>query len=275
MSPREALASEPRLKNHGRVVKFGFLVDQDTTRYCYLRLRRLKAAIKDARVVDALAEEMEVPGATGTGKMAAIERRIEELRRTKSSLWYGVPALEILAASIFKSRARIGAGLVNLFEGVPRVQDLARPLVEWLRLADLTPYEGNVPGIGIANVIGYRAGHSMSAVRLVGIEATNDAADLERTLDDMKTARRLTHVSYIACTPALAAGFLSAQVAAPGVSRWDAEALRKRLQALGCGLLLVEGDAVSQALPAKEHRPDVVKLAELVAVIQRTNTIVR
>jgi hypothetical protein len=257
------------------VVRFGLFVDQDITRYCYLRLRRLKAAVKDGRVVDALVEELEVPGATGRGKMAAIERRIEELRRTKSSLWHEVAAPEILAASIFKSRGRIGAVVDELFGRAPHVQALAAPLVAWLKLADLTPYEGNVPGIGVANVVGYRGGHAMSAVRLVGIEATNDAANLERALDDMKTARHLTHASYIACTPALAAEFLWAQAAAPGVSRWDAEALRRRLQASGCGLLVVEGDAVSQALLPKERQPDVTKLAELAATIQRTNTIVR
>lgn len=256
-------------------MRFGFFVDQDITRYCYLRLRRLKAAVKDAAVVDALAEELEVPGASGTGKLAAIERRIEEMRGAKSSLWHEVPAPEILAASIFRSRGRIGASVDALFARVPHVQDLAAPLVAWLRLADLTPYEGNVPGIGVANVVGYRSGHALSAVRLVGIEATNDVAGLERALDDMKTARHLTHASYIACTPALAAELLWAQAAAPGVSRWDADALRRRLQASGCGLLLVEGDAVSQAVPAKERRPDVAKLAELAASIQRTNTLVR
>jgi hypothetical protein len=270
----EALASGRELQNDGRVVRFGLLVDQDITRYCYLRLRRLKAAVKDDKIVDALVAELDVSGATGTGKMALIERRIEDLRRT-SSMWHDVAAPEILAASIFKSHARIGACVDDLFGRVRRVQDLAAPLVAWLKLADLTPYEGNVPGFGVGNVIGYRGGHSMSAVRLVGIEATNDAADLERALEEMKTAKHSTHASYVACTPAVAAEFLWTQAAAPGAHRWDAEALRRRLQASACGLLLVEGDAVSHALPAKERRPDVAKLAELSAAIRRTNTIAR
>src|SRR4029077_19774560 len=76
-----------------RGVNFGFLPDQDTTRFCYLRLRRLKQAIKDPKVLEALVEELEVPGKG----MAAIERRIEDLRGTKTSMWYGVPAPEVLA----------------------------------------------------------------------------------------------------------------------------------------------------------------------------------
>lgn len=65
--------------------------------------------MKDNAIVDALARELEVPG----GKMAAIERRIEELRKTKGSLWYEVPAPEILAASIFKAGKR-GGGIVAI-----------------------------------------------------------------------------------------------------------------------------------------------------------------
>lgn len=257
-------------------LNFGFLVDQDITRFCYLRLRRLKEAIKkDAKVVDALLEELEVPGATGKKKMAAIERRIEELRGLQSSLWYDVPAPEVLAASIFRARTRIPGIVHDLFGKVLRVQDLAAPLVAWLKLADLTPYEGGVPGIGAANVVGYRGGQFMSSVRLVGIEATNDATELDRALDEIEISRQHTHASYIACTPALAAEFLWAQATAPGVTRWDAEALRQRLQASGCGLLLVEGDAVAQALLPKERRPDNAKLAELAAALASTNTIRR
>ena len=85
-------------------MKFGLFVDPDTTRYSGLRLRRLKEAIKDPKVLEALVEELEVAAATGSNKMAAIERRIEELRATKSSLWYEVAAPEVLAASIFRAK---------------------------------------------------------------------------------------------------------------------------------------------------------------------------
>jgi hypothetical protein len=249
-------------------VNFGFLVDQDTTRYCYLRLRSLKAAVKDRKVVDALVEELEVPRATGEANMAAIERQIEALRGTKSSVWYEVPAPEVLAASIFRAGKRIGGIVDELFGPVSRARDLAGPLAAWLNLAGLTPHPGGAPGAGRANVVGYRGGQFMSSTRIVGIEATNDATELDRALDEMRTSREHTHASYIACTPALAAEFLWAQASVPGVSRWDAEALRRRLQVSGCGLLLVEGDAVAQALLPKERKPDSAMLAELARAIQ-------
>jgi len=249
-------------------VRFGFLVDQDTTRYCYLRLRRLKEAVKDSRIVDLLAEELEVSGATLKAKMTAVERRIEQLRSTTSSLWYEVPGPEILAALIFKARRR-GAGIVDeLFAGVRQVRDLAAPLVGWLTLAGLTPYEGGEPGTGRANLLGFRGGQFISAPRIVGIEATNDAIDLERALDDMKTSREPTHASYIACTPALAAELLWAQADASRAPRWEVDALRRRLRAVGCGLLLVEGNAVAQALVPEERHPDRARLAQLATAVQ-------
>jgi hypothetical protein len=212
-------------------VNFGYFIDPDTTRYCYLRLRRLKPVIKDDVVVDALMEELEVPAATGKNKMKAIERRIEELRSTKSSLWHEVPAPEILTASIFRAKKLAGAFVDDLFRAVPRVQDLATP-------------------------------------RIVGIEATNDASQLDRALDEWKTSRANTHATYIACTPALAATFLWAQATRPGVSRWDAEALQRRLKASGCGLLLVEGDAVVQTVLPREHKLDRSKLVEMATAIR-------
>lgn len=249
-------------------VNFGYFVDQDTTRYCYLRLRRLKAAIKDDAVVDALVEELEVPVATGKNKMKAIEHRIEELRGVKGSLWYEVPAPEVLTASIFRAKRLAGASIDDLFRAVPRVQDLAAPLLGWLRLADMTPYEGGAPATGRANIVGYRGGGFASGARIVGVEATNDATQLDRALDEWKTSRANTHATYIACTPALAAAFLWEQATRPGVSRWDADALQRRLKASGCGLLLVEGDAVVQAVLPREHKLDNAKLVEMATAIR-------
>jgi hypothetical protein len=253
-------------------VNFGLFADQDTTRYCYLRLRRLKAAIKDAKVLDALVEELEVPDATSRNKLRAIERRIEGLRGAKSSFWYEVPAPEVLAASIFRARQRTGGIVEELFKRVPRVQELAAPLVTWLDIAGLTAYQGGVPGIRRANIVGYRGKQFISGGRIVGIEATNDAGQLERALDEMSTSREHTHASYIACTPALAAEFLWAQAVASRSSHWQADALRQKLQASGCGLLLVEGDAVALALLPKERRPDSAMLTQLATAIQSTAT---
>jgi hypothetical protein len=247
-----------------RNVKFGLFVDPDTTRYCGVRLRRLKQAIKKAEVLQALVEELEIAGAP-RNKMAAIDKRIDELRATASSLWFEVPAPEVLAASIFRAKKLNGRFVDELFTRVARVQDLSPALTGWLRVGGFEPFAGGAPAAGRANLIGYRGGGMIAAARAFGIEATNDAAEIDRTLEAIKTARVYTNVSYIACTPALIAEYLWSRAASS--SRWAAEAFGQKLRAAGYGLLLVEGDAVAQAILPQERKPDKAKLAEIASAI--------
>jgi hypothetical protein len=246
-------------------VKVGLFIDKDTTRQAGLRLRRLQEALKQAKVQDALVAELEVAGATGKDKLPAIERRIEELRASKSSLWFEVPVPEVLAASIFKAKALAGAVVDDLWKRVARIQDLAAPLASWLDLAGLIPRAGGTPATGRANVIGYRGGSFVSDPRVVAIEVLNDVTELGRALDDMRTSKQHTSASYLACTPALVAEFLWSRTAiAP---HWDPDALDGKLRAAGFGLLLIEGDAVAQAVLPQERKADNVKLGEIASSV--------
>ena len=252
-------------------MKVGFFVDKDSTRYAGLRLRRLNEALKQPQVLDALAAELEAPGASGKNKLPAIERRAEELRAAKSSLWYEVPVPEILAASIFKAKGLAVAVVDDLWKRVPRVQDLAAPLASWLDLAGLIAHAGGTPATGRANVIGYRGGSFVSDPRVVAIEVMNDVAELGRALDDMRRSKQHTSASYLACTPALVAEFLWSRTAV--APRWDAEALSGKLRAAGFGLLLLEGDAVAQAILPQERKADKVKLTEIASSITSSDKV--
>ena len=245
-------------------MKFGFFVDPDTTRYSGLRLRRLKQAIKDPKVLDGLVEELEVAEA-GSNKLAAIERRIEELRATKSSLWYEVAAPEVLAASIFRAKKLQGPIVDELFKRVASVQELAAPLATWVDLAGLTAHPGSAPGLGRANLIGYRGRSMIGGGHVVGIEATNDVNELGRALDEPRRERDNLTASYLACTPALVAELLWARTAIS--ARWEADALRQKAQAGGFGLLLIEGDAVSRTVLPQERRPDKGRLGAIASAI--------
>ena len=168
-------------------VKLGLFVDPDTTRYSGLRLRRLKEAIKDSKILDALVEELEVAGAIGSNKMAAIERRIEELRATKGSLWFEVAAPEVLAASIFRAKKLQGPVIDDLFKRVARVQQIwpRRSPSGWTWLASpltLAARQASAARTSSATA----AGPSSRAGSVVGIEVTNDVNELGRALDEPK-----------------------------------------------------------------------------------------
>jgi hypothetical protein len=225
-----------------------------------LRLRRLKEATHDAAVVPALARELEV----ADGTLSGIEKRIDELRSATGSFWHEVAVPEILAASIFKARPHAPEAVDAFFRPVAGLQDLSKPLSEWLHVSGLTPQAGGVPRTGRANLIGHRGGGTIAAPRSVGIEAVNDPAEIAATLADKSIDN--THAAYVACTPAVAAGFLWLNASRSG--SWDAGALQRGLQPSGRGLLLVEGDAVAQVIPPKERKPDKALLQQLAVDLQ-------
>jgi hypothetical protein len=243
-------------------VKLPTLADPDRTRFCYLRLRRLKEAIKDPRVIQAVARELDVTEAD----VPAIRARMDELRAAAGSFWNGVEQPEIWAASMFKARQFAEDAIDEYFRPVANLQDLSKPLTEWLALDGFTAQAGPVPRTGRANLIGHRGGGTISAPRTIGVEATNDPAEIAASLAD-KTVDN-THVAYIACTPATAAGFLWLRATQSG--RWDGEALQRELQPSGRGLLLVEADAIAQAIPAKERKPEKALLQQLAVDLQAT-----
>ncbi|MES1207217.1 MAG: hypothetical protein ABUS79_14870 [Pseudomonadota bacterium] len=237
-----------------------FLTDPDLTRFCYLRLRRLKEATHDAAVVAALARELEVPD----GTLSGIEKRIDELRAAAVSFWHDVAVPEILAASVFKARPHAPEAIDAFFRPVAALQDLSKPLSEWLHVSGLTPQPGGVARTGRANLIGHRGGGTIASPRTVGIEVVNDPAEIATTLADKSIDN--TNAGYLACTPAVAAGFLWLNAGRSG--SWDAAALQRGLQPSGRGLLLVEGDAVAQAIAPKERKPDKALLQQLAVDLQ-------
>jgi hypothetical protein len=241
-------------------VNFPALADPDRTRFCCLRMRRLKEALKDARAIAAVAAELNADGAT----LPRVEARVDELRGAAGSFWDGVEPAEVLAAVLFKARARAPEVVDAYFRPVATLQELSKPLTEWLHLAGLTAQPGGVPRTGRANLIGHRGGGMIASPRAVGIEAVDDPATIAASLADRAIDN--THAAYLACTPAAAAGFL--WLHATSADRWDAEALQRGLQPSGRGLLIVEGDAIAQAIPPKERKPEKALLQQLAVDLQ-------
>lgn len=246
-------------------MKFGFFADPDRTRYCYLRLRRLKKAIADTNVLDALVAQLEIaaePGSSPCDRMAAIERQIDRLRATGSSIWHQAPAPDVLAGALFAASKDAAAGpLAELFSRAPEAAALAPPVATWLVGTGLTLFNRLPPGSAFDQV-GYDKA-AFSGLRVVGVSLKNDASQIDDALESMKPFVRYTQSMHLALTPAAAAEYLTACATATG--RWDSEALARRLQPLGVGLLMVEGDAVAPAVLAKTRAIDGEPLNALMA----------
>ena len=248
---------------------FGFFIDQDKTRYCYLRLRRLKEALKDPLLLDGLVSELGVPSAgrdlSARQKVEAIDLQIEHLRADETSIWHGAPPAEVLAAAIFNLRKTPASAVGALFSAVPREEALAAPIRLWLSVTGFVEYGAFPPGTPRPDIVAYQMGRLMTKPRVIGVELHNDLEQLGAAFDRLTAFASYTHATYLACTPALAAEFLLAHTEEPKVVRWDPAAFQSKLAALGFGLLLVEGDAVSESLAPKEREVDLTKAMALLA----------
>ena len=249
-------------------MRFGFFTPEDTTRYCYLRLRRLKQAIKDPEILDGAMRELGVPS-TGQplssvrDKMAAIDLHIERLRGDKTSLWFGVAPAEVLAAALFTARKVSVGASHNLFSDVSRKEDLRAPIANWLNYMGFVEFRGLTPGTPRVDVVAYQVGRLMTTPRILGVELLNEPDQLRPALERMSAFAPFTHAMYLACSPALAADVLVTHAKGPRALHWEPDAFRNQLAAGGFGLLLIEGDAVSEVLAPKERKPDVAKLMDI------------
>lgn len=251
-------------------------VDADRT-YCYLDGGALLGALENSKVLDALIEVLEVPGKpaalralTTKQKVGAIENQVEHFRCSATSLWRGVEAAEVVAASIWRSRLSDRYVARELFCDVSKESDLVEPVSDWLEEARFEVHCEAPMGRCRADVVGYRPAKflGLRPARVVAVELKNDLDQLKRGLDQMVTFRDYAHDVYLACTPALAAEYLAAHADARGVQRWDPEVLDRKLEQFGFGLLLVEGESVNVHLEPEHVDVAREKLEELEAVLR-------
>ncbi|HSZ81951.1 MAG TPA: hypothetical protein VLA14_06705 [Polyangia bacterium] len=250
-------------------MRFGFFTDLDTTRFCYLRLRRLKEAMKNPQIVDGVMRELSVPSAGSTlsmrKKIAAIDLHIDRLRADKTSVWYGAAPGEVLAAGIFNLRKLDDGAAGKLFSDVASKDELAAPMRLWLsNVMGFTEYKDAPAALPKVDVLTHQVGRLMTKPRIMGIELHNDLTQLEPALERMTVVAPFTHAMYLACTPAFAAEFLLASGNAPDAKRWDPTAFRRKLADRGFGLFLIEGDAVSESLAPRERQLDVKTVMEFI-----------
>jgi hypothetical protein len=252
-------------------VNFGFLSDPDRTRYSYLRLRRLRDAIKDAATLDAAGRELAIPpdemaAPAARAKLAALERHIDRLRATAGTPWSDVPAPDVLTAAVFRAGLGAPGPSRDLFTPAPHARAVAKAALGWLQGAGLTLLE-NLPGGLPVDAVGYQKG-MLSGLRVVGVAIRNELDTLERALEGLPSLSRYMSAMYVACTPALAAAYLSAHAAASTPPRWDPQALERKLGATGIGLLLVEGDALSEAKLPRQRAVDAKALEDVISALR-------
>lgn len=241
----------------------------DTERYCYARVRRLREAEKDPAVVDAVLTGLKAPlnaaarkRMTPAEKSAALEAHVGHLQSLKGSEWRKSPAGEIFAAAIHLSKAPAKAKAA-LFSPVKQEEALRKPIRAWLERANLVAHDEVPMGTSRVDVVGYQPKTFWKVEHVVSVELKNQLSQLKRGLDQMTNYADYSHQVYLACTPALAASYLLQHFKAKEVGEWDPKALERKLEKFGIGLLLVEDETVYEVRSAKELSPAEKQLREL------------
>src|SRR5438552_3701755 len=155
------------------------LFDKDIRRRCYLRVSTLEKLWGDPKVLDALVDRLEVPGKPAVlnklstvEKQTAIELQIDHFRRTKTSRWYGVESLEILAASVFMAEKMPRTIINTHFHQVRKEADLAAPIHNFLKAKGLTSVSEVPLGMNRADVLGFRE-HWWHGTNAIAVELKN------------------------------------------------------------------------------------------------------
>ncbi len=262
--------------------------DANEERYCYLRVGKLRQLLTEAPVLDVLVEQLQVPGEaavhrqlTPQQKMESIGAQIDHFRRTPTSVWYGVPTLEVLAASLwraqddeyYRDKKLLTKKLVRRgwFCGVSDEADLTIPVARWLKSLGYEPYMEIPMGSGRVDVLGYMKTCLSGSASLTAIELKNDYGQFKRLLNQASTFAEYANRVYIACTPAFAADYLDRNEGF--VKHWDATALERKITGSGIGLLIVERDQVFEVVKPIEHGPSGTNFSRVVSALSAANLI--
>lgn len=243
--------------------------DSENKRHCYVRVPLLRKAEADPRILDALLDQLEMPGKSLAAlkklgldeKLRLIEKQIDHFRSMETSIWYKVSAPEVFAASIYRSR--LPDKVKNeFFFNVKKESELLSPVAQWLSSHGYDAYAEIPLGVKRVDVLGHKKGF-LSGNRLISVELKNEIGQFERALDQMTTFREYTNLTYLACSPAMATDYLDRHAGARGVKHWDSNVFRKKLESFRFGLLLVEGNNVTEIAKPDEADPQDAKLKEV------------
>lgn len=240
----------------------------DWDRYCYLSGRALSEAIDDSVVLDALIDQLNLPGKKSTladltpdQKLREIEIGIEQLGRSGSAILRNLSPQEALAVLIWRAHRLSEKRKLSIFSGVRTEACLLKPVSRWLRDKGMGVFAEVPLGRPRIDVLGYKEGGFWSGDQFVGVELKNEDKQFARGLDQMTSFAEYAHEVYMACTPAFAIEYLDRHAEAHGVRRWDSELLERKLKNAGLGLLIVDGDDVSEILEPRQSEPTEERLA--------------
>jgi hypothetical protein len=246
-------------------------------RHCYLSEMRLAAVLDAPKALDAILGHLGVPLKSGVRRNLSDDQKVDEIVAHtrhlivgKNSPWRHCSGFEVLAAAVWQLRGDgLGAKLVDhAFCSVRNEADLTKPVAAWLSSQDLDVYDEVPMGRKRTDLLGHRPKKLLRGHRFIAIELKNSIKEFDRAIDQMTTYADYTHEVYVACTPAMAVAYLDAHSNGRGTSGWDPQVLNRKLEKLGLGLLLVEGEEVCVLRRPRQQTPLNKNVDEVLAALK-------
>jgi hypothetical protein len=252
---------------------------QDSDRFCFATAAALEALAFETRVLDALILDLQVPGKPAQLKRLTLEEKVKAVQREinnriehPTSLFYQCHPLEVLSATIYSSEVPKTIKAV-LWPAVKKEADLLAPVARYYGESKFEVYAEVPMGRNRIDLLAFRESGWFRSARLDGIELKNEVGQLKRGLDQMATFAAYTMRVFLACTPAMAAEYLIQHAKASNVKRWDSKLLHAKLERAGFGLMLVEGQQVTEVLAPREAEPSSAKIDEIAEHLTETRRV--
>ena len=219
--------------------------------------------------LDLLMKEVGVKGKAGQlkklsadEKARAVLHELEHLANSPTSIWWGVHKIEILTSFVYDVLNK--GERSGIFGQVAKEADLLAPVAKHFHEQGYEVYDEIPMGRNRADLVGYIPGSlgNLWSPTVVAVELKNELNQLKRGIDQLTTFQDYAHSTYLACTPAIAHEYLRWHANSIGVKSWDATALKRKLEKIGAGLLLVQGSQVQLLQESTSHSVNAARFEE-------------
>lgn len=225
-------------------------------RHCYVRAAALDQLLETPGVLELLADELGVTpplaSLSSIEQLEAVRRRAIHLAVTNSP-FRGLSLEEIVVATAYASRRLDHTGWKRELTRPPNQQELYRACEAWLRERATFITSGSRLGRARWPLVGGVSPALDDGQFVVAVAPLADPRTFEADLERLAREGNFAHEHYVACSPAMALGFLAAKARAASPPQWDSLVLDRELRTLGLGLLLLEQDEMLLYLPARYH----------------------
>jgi predicted DsbA family dithiol-disulfide isomerase len=221
-------------------------------RFCYLDRAFIDEVMENEVAQRNLAMQLGIALSSSHWDRLSSSKKAEQLldaaayQSRAPTKWHGLQPLEVIAGVVLET--------IDIDHFLPAAgieAELTLPVEMWLLDRGYDSFTEVPIGKNRIDVLGV---HSKTG-EVVGIELKNDLSQMKRGVDQITEFGQFCDRMYLGVTPALAARYLAEHGNHRDTSGWDPRFLDDKLSSIQAGLLLVDVDALEDAVEIHLEAP--------------------